>query len=460
MITFVSTINKEKFKEFVNSHHKNHIFQSHEWGELKSKTGWNAHYVGLEKNNKLVAAAVILLRPIPVVNKKIAYASRGYVIDYKDRKLVQLFTEELKKYLKDQEVFMLRLDPDILYRERDIDGNLVENGKKNISFIDQMNELGYIHRGKELNYGGFQPRFTFRLDITSDIDEVFQKFHRQTKYKIRYAERRGIEIIEGKREDLVLFQQLSDITAERAHFTMRPISYFKTMYNVFEASKQMKLYFAKLNFKIAKRYIEEQLKKIESELVSIDRKMILEDDLEKLEKWKSTIQQLKQKRYKLQAEQQLILQLGNENPNGVILSAAVFMKHGNKAWYLYGGSNNILRNFMPNYLLQWHMIQEAKSLGCEIYDFFGMSGDTSPSNPLYGIYKFKRGFHPQFTEFVGDFDLVLSPVHYQIFTKALFVRKFCRSHFLQTGRHVKQLVHFMHRISQKWTKKEINAEQL
>lgn len=59
---------------------------------------------------------MILLPPIPVVNKKIAYASRGYVIDYKDTILVQLFTEELKKYLKDQEVFMLRLDPDILYQ--------------------------------------------------------------------------------------------------------------------------------------------------------------------------------------------------------------------------------------------------------------------------------------------------------------------------------------------------------
>lgn len=97
------------------------------------------------------------------------------MIDYKERKLVQIFTEELKKYLKDQKVFMLRLDPDILYRERDLDGNLDENGKHNISFIEHMKELGYIHRGTELNYGGFQPRFTFRLDITTDINEVLQR---------------------------------------------------------------------------------------------------------------------------------------------------------------------------------------------------------------------------------------------------------------------------------------------
>ncbi|QWI73032.1 peptidoglycan bridge formation glycyltransferase FemA/FemB family protein (plasmid) [Bacillus mycoides] len=455
MITFVSNISKEKFNAFVSSHHKNHLFQSYEWGELKAKTGWDAHYVGLERDSTLVAAAVILLRPIPVVNKKVAYASRGFVIDFKNKQLMQLFTEELKKYLKEHDVFMLRLDPDILYRERDIDGNLVENGKHNMFIIEQMKELGYIHRGKELNYGGFQPRFTFRLDIQADINDVFQQFHRQTKYKIRYAQKRGIEIIEGRREDLSLFQKLSDITAERAQFTMRPISYFETMYDAFESSKQMKLYFTKCNLKTAKKYIEEELQKREEELLSIRKKIMQDDDPEKHEKWKMRIQQLEQGQHKLQDEKRLILELQCENPNGIILSGAIFIKHGYKAWYLYGGSNNILRNFMPNYLLQWHMIQEAKSLGCDTYDFFGMSGDTSASNPLYGIYKFKRGFHPQFTEFVGEFDLILLPFPYQFFTKALPFRRWCRLHLLQIKRKVQELVHFPQALPQKIMKRRI-----
>ncbi|OUB38281.1 hypothetical protein BK708_00195 [Bacillus thuringiensis serovar yunnanensis] len=437
---FVYNIDKYKFQEFVSSYGKSHLFQSYEWGQLKNQAGWDTHYVGLEKHNTLIAAAVILLRRIPAVNKKIAYASRGFIINYKDRQLMQLFTEEIKKYLKKQDVFLLRLDPDILYRERDIDGNLVENGNNNIPFIEQMKGLGYIHRGKELNYGGFQPRFTFRLDIASDINEVFQLFHSQTRYKIRYAQRHGIEIIEGKREDLALFQELSDITAQRAQFTTRPLSYFEKMFDVFESNQQIKLYFAKCNLKTAKRYIEEQLLEKSARLLSIKKKMNSDNDVEKHDKWKVKIKQLEQKCEKLQNEEKLILQLQHKNPNGLILAGAIFLKHGNKSWYLYGGSKNILRNFMPNYLLQWHMIQEAKALGCDIYDFFGMSGDTSPSNPLYGIYKFKRGFHPQFTEFVGDFDLVLSPVHYQIFTKALFFRKFVLSHLLHTKRKVQQLL--------------------
>ena len=62
---------------------------------------------------------------------------------------------------------------------------------------------------------------------------------------------------------------------------------------------------------------------------------------------------------------------------------------------------------MPNYLLQWSMIQWAVETGCSVYDFRGVSGDISEDNPLYGLYKFKKGFGGDFTEFVGEYDLVL-----------------------------------------------------
>ena len=41
-----------------------------------------------------------------------------------------------------------------------------------------------------------------------------------------------------------------------------------------------------------------------------------------------------------------------------------------------------------------------------------VSGDVSEDNPLYGLFRFKQGFGGDFTEFVGEEDLVLSPVIY------------------------------------------------
>lgn len=62
---------------------------------------------------------------------------------------------------------------------------------------------------------------------------------------------------------------------------------------------------------------------------------------------------------------------------------------------------------MPNYLLQWSIICWALERGSRIYDFRGVSGDLSEDNPLYGLYRFKKGFGGEFTEFIGEYDLVL-----------------------------------------------------
>lgn len=104
---------------------------------------------------------------------------------------------------------------------------------------------------------------------------------------------------------------------------------------------------------------------------------------------------------------------------GNIVAATLALITGEKAWYLYGASSNQYRNVMPNYLIQWEMICWARENGCTLYDFRGVSGDLDESNPLYGLYKFKKGFNGEFTEFVGDWDTVYSPFFYFLWTRAL-----------------------------------------
>ena len=101
----------------------------------------------------------------------------------------------------------------------------------------------------------------------------------------------------------------------------------------------------------------------------------------------------------------------NEKP----VAGTLAIGYGNKVWYLYGASSNSYRNVMPNYALQWEMIRWAIQRGADIYDFRGVSGDLSEDNPLYGLYRFKKGFSGEFTEFAGEFDYAFKPV----LTKAL-----------------------------------------
>lgn len=99
--------------------------------------------------------------------------------------------------------------------------------------------------------------------------------------------------------------------------------------------------------------------------------------------------------------------------DGQAIAGTLAMHCGNKVWYLYGASSNEHRNLMPNYLLQWEMIRWAIELKCSVYDFRGISGDLDENNPLYGLYRFKKGFNPEITEFIGDFFIITKPVIYR-----------------------------------------------
>ncbi|KLU59192.1 lipid II:glycine glycyltransferase [Peptococcaceae bacterium CEB3] len=97
---------------------------------------------------------------------------------------------------------------------------------------------------------------------------------------------------------------------------------------------------------------------------------------------------------------------------GQVVAGTLAFRLGDKAWYIYGASSNSHRNVMPNYLIQWEMIRWAKSLGCTMYDFRGVPGHLTEDNPLYGLYRFKKGFNGEYTEFIGEWDLVYRPFVY------------------------------------------------
>ncbi|MCI8290833.1 MAG: peptidoglycan bridge formation glycyltransferase FemA/FemB family protein [Clostridia bacterium] len=97
------------------------------------------------------------------------------------------------------------------------------------------------------------------------------------------------------------------------------------------------------------------------------------------------------------------------------ISGIIPIMYGNKTWYLYGASSNSHRNLMPNYLLQWEMIKQAIANKCDMYDFRGVSGVVDENHPQYGLYRFKKGFGAEFTEFIGEVYLPFKPLTNRIY---------------------------------------------
>ena len=120
-----------------------------------------------------------------------------------------------------------------------------------------------------------------------------------------------------------------------------------------------------------------------------------------------------QKMYdKLGAEHMKILMAYYNNKP---ISGIINIIYGNKVWYLYGASSNEHRNLMPNYLLQWEGIKYAINKEKDIYDFRGVSGVIDKNHPQYGLYRFKKGFNAEFTEFIGELYIPFKPVWYKMY---------------------------------------------
>lgn len=112
--------------------------------------------------------------------------------------------------------------------------------------------------------------------------------------------------------------------------------------------------------------------------------------------------------------------------DGKPLASLMVFANGNRAWYVYGASNNEERNRMPTYLLQWEAIRWAKARGCEEYDLWGIPDENeetleaqfeSRHDGLWGVYRFKRGFGGQLKRAAQALDRVYNPMLYWIYTK-------------------------------------------
>jgi len=100
---------------------------------------------------------------------------------------------------------------------------------------------------------------------------------------------------------------------------------------------------------------------------------------------------------------------------GDTLAVIVTLFRGSDAVYLYGASSDNKRNFMPAYALQLKAIQDAKTQGCNNYDFFGIPPVNDKSHPMAGLYQFKTGFGGKIIHRPGSWDYSCRYIFYRIF---------------------------------------------
>ncbi len=215
MFEFVTKATLAEYEAFVSSHPKGHFIQSHLWAAQKPDWTWEAVLVRNDEG-AVIGACSFLIRKVPSLPYTLMYAGRGPVCDVHDTAVLSAITEGAKALAKKYKSYCLKIDPDVLSSDTE--------------FADAMKSLGYTLRDPGKNFSGIQPRYVFRLYLDGrDEETVLGSSHSKTRYNIRVAERKGVEVKIVGKEEAGVFAKLMMETGVRDGFVVRSQDYFEKM---------------------------------------------------------------------------------------------------------------------------------------------------------------------------------------------------------------------------------------
>lgn len=386
----VLNITDKEHDEFVMSHPSGDLLQLTSWAGSKELTGWYSRRIAVGRNGNTEGAAMLLFKKVPKTFFTMCYASRGFVCDYQDEKVVKALLDEAVKIARDEKSYTIKIDPDI-----------PAAGNENV--ISYLEALGFNHHGLTdgMSKDVIQPRTTMVTDVSLDDKALLQSFERNNRTKVRNSLRAGTEVIKAGREDLTDFVKLMKETGERDGFLTRDITYFESLYDHLNPAGHMELFLVKLMPKEASESLEEDINKVKKDIAKADK---IKDEQKKY----NQLENLNNRMNKLQGQLDGMLEIKRTHPDGVLLSGALYAQSGHKSYYLYGASSNDFREFLPNHHMQWHMMQYAREHGAQTYDFGGVSVEPDKDDEHFGLWQFKKVWGTEVSDKIGEFDYVMN----------------------------------------------------
>ena len=262
------------------------------------------------------------------------------------------FLSELAIALKPElpkNTIAIRFDPDVSFTNPE-NRDLFNYGMQLITYADKLK----IRK----NSVDIQPPDSTLVDLTGTEEEILEKMHSKWRYNIRLSERKGVVIHRYLGNDINLsekidkFYELTKITNARDG-----------------NASHSKAYYA-------------DLIKSSAEEVSAGKDVP-------------------------------VISLYIAEHEGEEIASIMTLFSHDEAIYLYGASSNNKRNLMPNHLLQWTAMKDAKAYGSKYYDMYGMPPEGKDENhPMHGLYMFKANFGGKNIHRTGSWDIPLKAIYH------------------------------------------------
>jgi lipid II:glycine glycyltransferase (peptidoglycan interpeptide bridge formation enzyme) len=344
------------------------FLQTPAWAKVKRE--WQPESIGWFRDGEVVGAALVLYRQLPKVKRYLAYLPEGPVIDWETDDLGS-WLNPMAAHLKRHGAFGIRIGPPVLTRrwsaaqvkEGIADDTVTsltalpptERSQTGAKVVSQLRELGWTSQSVQGGFAAGQPQYNFWIPLGGRTeDDVLAGMNQLWRRNIKKAAKAGVTVSTSTSStDLAAFHALYAHTAERDHFTPRPLSYFQTMFDALGqqgdpgGAFDIRLYLAHH-----------------------------EDDL---------------------------------------VAATIWIRVGAHAWYSYGASSTEKRDVRGSNAIQWQMIRDSIAAGASIYDLRGITDTLTSDDSHVGLIQFKVGTGGEAVEYAGEWDLPLNRAIYKAF---------------------------------------------
>ncbi len=405
-------LTEEEFRNFAYHHEQASFLQTIGWGKLKESNGWKCEFVGFKEEKKIIAATMLLSKMTPI-RKKMFYAPHGFLLDYSNLDLLDEFVSKMKDYVKQNQGIFFKIDPYLMLVERDIDGKKVEGGIDNTYIYKHFKQLGFVEINGKVTEQTLQGKWIYWIDINGrTLEEVITP---KIKLVIRKNEKNGVYVREGSYEELDKFKKIMDHISNRREFLSRSLTYYQEMYQALHEEGICKLYFAELNLKEQLDICKEEKEKLDTEYQKKEQDF-KEGKIEVNEK-KFQVRQKELKNIITRLEKSIseYEELKKEHGDILTLAGIMYMIHGNDVLSFIGGGYSDYLELQPAYSIHYEMIKYAVEHHYRYYNFYGISGNLVESDPMYGVYLFKKGFGGQVVELMGEFDYPVNKFYYRLY---------------------------------------------
>ena len=410
----VVTLTPEQFDRFASNHRYRNYFQTSQYGSLMTKFGYNIHYLGIVSDtNKLIGATLLLYRQVFMSNK-IAYAPRGMLINYENQEVLEDATKKIKQVLGKQGFMLLRIDPYVPLTIRDSNGTIMNFNNQGNRIIDNLKAVGYDYKGKNNAFENEKPRWEGLVILNNTPEQLFNKFEKRTRNKIRRAINFGIEVNTDPEKNI---DKLYEFIKKD---TKKPKAYYQKFCEIYKDNAEV--YYARINTEI---YTINSRKAYEQELEnnSVLASMIQDQNID--EKQKNNILNKKMESDKLlDTYKQALVQateLLKKYPDGIIIAGALVIKYDNAAFIIEEGMNQKYKSQNPDYVIKWKMIENYTKENLKYINLNGITAEFENKEEHSIQNEKKLGFNTTITEYIGEFDIVLNSFSYNLYKS--FVKK-------------------------------------